>query len=158
MGANEMIRILAAMLLMLALIAPGMAQEAYTKAEFNLETGRVMLSSGYEMPIYGLGTYSLHDDECRNSVLAALNCGVRLFDTAHAYGNEIEIGEAIRASGMPREEIFVITKLYPDQFDDPVAAIEEALRKLDLGYIDMMLLHHPGAGDVEAYRNCSWKR
>lgn len=119
---------------------------------FNFETKTVMLNSGYEMPINGLGTYSLHEDECRTSVTAALNSGVRLIDTAHAYGNEAEIGEAIRNSDIPREEIFVITKLYPDQFSDPEAAINEALKKLDIGYIDMMLLHHPGTGDVEAYK------
>lgn len=126
-------------------------RETTVKSEFNFETKTVMLNSGYEMPINGLGTYSLHEDVCINSVTTALNNGVRLFDTAHAYGNEAEIGEAIRNSGIPREEIFVITKLYPDQFSDPEAAIEEALGKLDIGYIDMMLLHHPGTGDVEAY-------
>lgn len=126
-------------------------QIQYNSKNFNFETRTVTLNSGYEMPIYGLGTYSLHDEECKNSVTAALNSGVRLIDTAHAYGNEAEIGEAIRDSGIPREEIFVITKLYPDQFSDPDAAIEEALAKLNIGYIDMMLLHHPGDGDVEAY-------
>ena len=119
---------------------------------FDFDTRRVTLNSGYEMPIYGLGTYSLHGEECTGAVTAALENGVRLFDTAHAYGNEAEIGQAIRASGVPREEVFVITKLYPDQFADPEAAIDEALEKLDLGYIDMMLLHHPGDGDAEAYR------
>lgn len=119
---------------------------------FDFETKTVTLNSGYLMPIYGLGTYSLHDEECENSVAAALNSGVRLIDTAHAYGNEEEIGEAIRSSGIPREEIFVITKLYPDQFSDPEAAIDEAFNKLDIGYIDMMLLHHPGTGDVAAYK------
>lgn len=118
---------------------------------FDFARRSVTLNSGYEMPINGLGTYSLHGDECRDSVTAALASGVRLFDTAHAYGNEVEIGEAIRASDVPREEIFVITKLYPDQYDDPEAAIDEALNNLDLGYIDMMLLHHPGDGDVAAY-------
>jgi len=54
--------------------------------------------------------------------------------------------------GIPREDIFVITKIYPSQFSDPEAAIDMALQKLDIEYIDMMLLHHPGAGDVEAYR------
>lgn len=126
-------------------------KEVTSKAEFNFETKTVTLNSGYVMPINGLGTYSLHDDVCRDSVTAALNSGVRLIDTAHAYGNEVEIGEAIRNSGISREEIFVITKLYPDQFSNPKDAIEEALEKLDIGYIDMMLLHHPGAGDVEAY-------
>ena len=130
---------------------PSAGEENTVKAEFNFETKTVMLNSGYEMPINGLGTYSLHDDVCINSVTAALNSGVRLIDTAHAYGNETEIGEAIRNSEIPIEEIFIITKLYPDQFSDPEAAIDEALEKLDIGYIDMMLLHHPGTGDVEAY-------
>lgn len=66
------------------------------------------------------------------------------------------MGEGIRQAmeeyGIPREEIFVITKIYPSQFNDPEAAIDMALEKLDIGYIDMMLLHHPGTGDVEAYK------
>lgn len=119
---------------------------------FNFKTKTVMLNSGYKMPIYGLGSYSLHDDICINSVTAALDSGVRLIDTAHAYGNEKEIGEAIRKSDVPREDIFIITKLYPDQFSDPEAAIDEAVKKLNLGYIDMMLLHHPGKGDIKAYK------
>lgn len=118
---------------------------------FNFETKTVLLNSGYEMPIYGIGTYSLTGDTCVESVEVALNSGVRLIDTAYMYHNEESVGEAVRNSGIPREEIFVITKLYPDQFSDPEAAIEEALAKLDIEYIDMMLLHHPGAGDVEAY-------
>lgn len=118
---------------------------------FDFETKMVVLNSGYEMPIYGLGTYSLTGEVCVNSVSAALERGVRLIDTAYMYHNEESVGEAIRNSGIPREEIFVITKLYPNQFSDPEAAIEEALDKLDIEYIDMMLLHHPGTGDVEAY-------
>ncbi len=118
---------------------------------FNFETKTVLLNSGYEMPIYGIGTYSLTGDTCVASVTTALNNGVRLIDTAYMYHNEESVGEAVRNSGIPREEIFVITKLYPNQFSNPEAAIEEALTKLDIGYIDMMLLHHPGAGDVEAY-------
>ncbi len=118
---------------------------------FNFETKTVLLNSGYEMPIYGIGTYSLTGDTCVESVTAALNSGVRLIDTAYMYHNEESVGEAVRNSGIPREEIFVITKLYPNQFDHPEAAIEEALAQLDIDYIDMMLLHHPGTGDVEAY-------
>lgn len=131
---------------------PEAALTAVSQRSFDFDTKTVTLNSGYQMPIYGLGTYSLHDEECVNSVTAALNSGVRLIDTAHAYGNEKEIGQAIRDSGIPREEIFVITKLYPDQFSDPEAAIDEAMKKLDIGYIDMMLLHHPGTGDVAAYK------
>ncbi len=118
---------------------------------FDFDTRTVMLNSGYEMPIYGLGTYSLTGETCVDSVTAALNSGVRLIDTAYMYHNEESVGEAVRNSGIPRDEIFVITKLYPNQFANPDAAIEEALEKLDIGYIDMMLLHHPGTGDVDAY-------
>lgn len=118
---------------------------------FDFETKTVMLNSGYEMPIYGLGTYSLSDEECYNSVTALLEAGGRLIDTAHIYGNEASVGRAIRESDVPREEIFVITKLYPNQFSNAEAAIDEALQKMDIGYIDMMLLHHPGTSDVDAY-------
>lgn len=118
---------------------------------FNFESRTVLLNSGYEMPIAGLGTYSLSDEECYNSVRALLDAGGRLIDTAYMYHNEASVGRAVRESGIPREEIFVITKLYPNQFSNPEAAIEEALHKMDIGYIDMMLLHHPGEDDVKAY-------
>lgn len=133
------------------------APEAETNAteenpgNFNLETATVTLNSGYEMPIMGLGTYSLSDEECYNSVTALLDAGGRLIDTAYMYHNEAAVGRAIRDSDVPREEIFVITKLYPSQFDDPEAAIQLALDTLDIGYIDILLLHHPATGDVGAY-------
>ena len=124
-----------------------------TAPVFNFEKKTVMLNSGYEMPIYGIGTYSLLDETCVASVTEALNRGVRLIDTAYMYHNEEEVGRAIRESGIPREEIFVITKIYPgDQYSDPEQAIQDALDKLDIGYIDMMLLHHPGENDVKAYK------
>lgn len=112
----------------------------------------IKLSRGYDMPIVGLGTYSLHGATCINSVKSALASGFRKFDTASVYGNEEEVGQGIRESGVPREDIFVATKLYPNQYSDPEAAIEECLRKLDIGYIDLMLLHHPGTDDVKAYK------
>lgn len=118
---------------------------------FDLENHTVMLNSGYEMPIMGLGTYSLTEEECYNSVTALLEAGGRLIDTAYMYHNETAVGRAVRDSDVPRKEIFVITKLYPSQFSDAEAAIDEAMEKLDIGYIDMMLLHHPGDGEVEAY-------
>lgn len=125
---------------------------------FDLSEGKngnppvIMLSSGYEMPVIGLGTYSLHGDVCINAILSAVKLGYRKFDTASFYGNEEEVGEAIRNCGVPREELFVCTKLYPNQFADVENAIEESLRKLNIGYVDLMLLHHPGADDVEAYK------
>lgn len=119
---------------------------------FNFDTKAVKLNSGYEMPLNGIGTYSLTGDTCYNSIINALNSGVRLIDTAYIYSNEEEIGKAIKDSNVPREEIFIITKLYPNQFDKPEEAIEMALEKLDVDYIDMMLLHHPGTNDVKAYK------
>ena len=122
----------------------------------NFETKTVLLNSGYEMPIFGLGTYSLDYAKCVNSVKTLLGNGGRLIDTAYMYGNEDAVGEGVRQAmdeyDIPREEIFVITKIYPSQFSDPESAIEMALQKLDIGYIDMMLLHHPGEGDAEAYK------
>ncbi|MGF7144500.1 diketogulonate reductase-like aldo/keto reductase/flavodoxin [Anaerotaenia torta] len=127
-------------------------------SSFDLGTGKngkaptVLLNSGYEMPVAGIGTYSLTGDECVKSIAAALESGVRLIDTAYMYHNEAEVGKAIRQSDVPREEIFVTTKLYPNQFDHAAEAIDEALEKLDVGYIDLMLLHHPGERDAEAYK------
>ena len=119
---------------------------------FDFDTHTVLLNSGYKMPLNGIGTYSLTGDVCYNSIRSALDSGVRLIDTAYMYNNEEEVGRAIRDSNVPREEIFVITKIYPTQYDNPEQAIEMALEKLDIGYIDMMLLHHPGDGDVETYK------
>lgn len=122
------------------------------KRKFNLETKTVQLNSGYEMPIHGIGTYSLLGDICINSVLSALQQGVRLIDTASIYNNEVEVGKAIKQSNVPREELFITTKLYPNQYANAAMAIDEALKKLDTDYIDLMLLHHPGEYDIEAYR------
>ena len=128
-------------------------------ADFNLDSGKngqapaVTLNSGYKMPVLGIGTYSLHGETCINAILSALESGVRLIDTAYMYGNEKEVGEAVRRSGIPREEIFVITKIYPGaQFANPQKAIQDALDSLNIGYIDMMLLHHPGDNDINAYK------
>ena len=122
---------------------------------FDFENRTVLLNSGYTMPIMGLGTYALDYDTCVNSVMALIANGGRLIDTAYMYGNEEAVGEGVRRAiaefGVSREEIFVITKIYPNQFSDPESAIEMALEKLDIGYIDMMLLHHPGRNNVEAY-------
>lgn len=137
--------------------------ETPSVAVFDLASGvngsapTVTLSSGYEMPVAGIGTYSLKGEECVDSIKSALEQGVRLIDTAYMYGNEKEVGQAVREfmaeSGTPREEIFVITKLYPgEQFSNPEKAIQDALDKLDIDYIDMMLLHHPSANDVSAYK------
>ena len=127
------------------------------KAEFNFKTKTVKLNSGYEMPINGLGTYSLHGEECINAVKSALASGVRLIDTASAYGNEEEVGQAIRESieegVVKRKDVFVITKIYPgSEMASPKKSIQACLDRLDIGYVDMMLLHHPDRNDVKAYK------
>ena len=131
-------------------------EEATEVGAFDFEKKSVLLNSGYEMPILGLGTYALDYDTCVNSVKTLLRNGGRLIDTAYMYGNEDAVGEGVRQAmaeyGIPREEIFVITKIYPNQFHDPEAAIDMALEKLNIDYIDMMLLHHPGTDDVKAYK------
>ncbi|MDO4265318.1 MAG: aldo/keto reductase [Eubacteriales bacterium] len=124
--------------------------------EFDFENRTVALNSGYTMPINGLGTYSLHGEECINAVKTALASGVRLIDTASAYGNEEEIGQAIRESmeelGISREEVFVTTKLYlGTEMADPEKAIQDCLDWMNIGYVDLMLLHHPDRNDVKAY-------
>ena len=86
---------------------------------FDFKKKTVFLNSGYEMPVAGLGTYALSDEECYNSVTALLENGGRLIDTVSYYGNEECIGRAIRDSDVPREEIFVTTKIYPTEFDNP---------------------------------------
>ncbi len=136
---------------------PVAGEETIVKAEFDFERKTVMLNSGYEMPINGLGTYSLHGDECISSVKSALSDGVRLIDTASAYGNEEEIGQAIReAIGegiIQREDIFITTKIYPgNEMENPAQSIQACLNRLDIGYVDLMLLHHPDPNDVEAYK------
>lgn len=131
------------------------AQKEAEVGEFDFEKKTVLLNSGYEMPVMGLGTYALDHDTCVSSVKALLQNGGRLIDTAYMYGNEEAVGEGVRQAmeeyDIPREDIFVITKIYPSQFDDPEAAIDMAIEKLDIEYIDMMLLHHPGKNDAEAY-------
>lgn len=112
----------------------------------------IRLNSGYNLPVVGLGTYALRGNTCTNAVISAIKSGYRLIDTASFYGNEWEVGEGVRKSGVAREEIFVQTKLYPNQYNHAVKAIDEALKKLDIGYIDMMLLHHPASNDVAAYK------
>ena len=124
--------------------------------EFNLKTKTVLLNCGIEMPLTGLGVYALHGDTCIASVKEHIRNGGRLIDTAHMYGNEEYTGEgirqAIRESGIPRDDIFVITKLYPNQYGNPRKAIELAFERLGLEYIDMLMLHHPGHNDAKVYR------
>lgn len=124
---------------------------------FDLEAGTVMLNSGYEMPILGIGTFRLSQSEAEDSVYWALRDGYRLIDTARIYGNEAGVGRGIQRAVdegfVTREEIFVTTKMWTDDYGNGEAAIDASLERLGLDYIDLMILHHSAPGsDVEAYQ------
>lgn len=107
------------------------------------------LSNGVEIPKLGLGTWFIDDDKAADAVRAAIEIGYRNIDTAQAYGNEGSVGEGVRTSGLPREELFVSTKLAAEfkDYGQAAAAIDESLSKLDIGYIDLMLIHAPQPWD-----------
>ena len=118
--------------------------------DFNKRT--VRLNDGREMPIVGIGVFTLNDEQTENSVLTALQNGYRLIDTAHAYNNEAAVGRAVKKSGIPRKEIFITTKLWAPDFPNAAMEIDRMLRRLDTDYIDLLLLHHPAAHDKDAYK------
>lgn len=111
---------------------------------------KVVLNNGVEMPILGFGVYQVTDaNECETSVINAINAGYRLIDTAQAYGNEETVGKAIKKSGVAREELFITTKLWVSDvsYEKAKKAFEKSLKKLDLDYLDLYLIHQP-YGDV----------
>lgn len=109
------------------------------------------LNNGIKMPMAGIGTFLLTPDEAEASVLSALQCGYRLIDTANAYVNEKAVGRAVRKSGIPRDEIFLETKLWPS-FYEQEDAVEKTLQRLGTDYIDLLLIHQPAGNYVAGYR------
>lgn len=109
------------------------------------------LNNKIKMPMAGIGTFLLSPDEAEASVLSALGCGYRLIDTANAYVNEKAVGRAMKKSGVPREEIFLETKLWP-AFYEQENAVEKTLERLDTDYIDLLLIHQPAGNYVAGYR------
>lgn len=105
------------------------------------------LNTGAEIPVIALGTWESAPDDAYKAVLAALKDGYRHIDTAWIYGNEVPVGKAIREAGVPREEIFVTTKLWLDNFHDPAKGLETSLKNLGLDYVDLYLMHWPFALD-----------
>jgi diketogulonate reductase-like aldo/keto reductase len=105
----------------------------------------VTLNNGVRMPILGFGVYQMTDAECEASVLEALRIGYRLIDTAAIYGNEEAVGRALKASGVPREELFITTKLWVDDATEEGAkrAVAKSLERLQLDYLDLYLIHQP---------------
>ena len=109
------------------------------------------LNNGLKMPMAGIGTFLLSPDEAEASVLAALEDGYRLIDTANAYVNEKAVGRAMKKSGLPREEIFLETKLWPSFYEDE-EAVDKTLERLGTDYIDLLLIHQPAGNYVAGYR------
>ena len=109
------------------------------------------LNNGIKMPMAGIGTFLLTPDEAETSVLSALQCGYRLIDTANAYVNEKAVGRAMRKSGIPRDEIFLETKLWPS-FYEQEDAVEKTLQRLGTDYIDLLLIHQPAGNYIAGYR------
>lgn len=111
---------------------------------------KVVLNNGVEMPVLGFGVFQVTDAEtCESSVQAAIQAGYRLIDTAASYGNEEAVGRAIKKSGIPREELFITTKLWIQDagYESAKRAFEKSVRKLQLDYLDLYLIHQP-FGDV----------
>ena len=110
-----------------------------------------LLADGNRIPILGLGVWQIPDGpQCVNAVLWALQLGYRHIDTAQAYGNEESVGEAIRRSGVPREQVFITTKFYPAR-QDAAAEAERSLERLGVDYVDLYLVHWPQGGATRAW-------
>lgn len=114
----------------------------------------VTLSNGVKMPQLGYGVYQVTKDECERCVLDALKVGYRLIDTAQSYFNEEEVGNAIAKSGIPRSEIFLTTKVWIEHYgyEATKASVLESMRKLQVDYLDLCLLHQPFGDVYGAYR------
>lgn len=112
-------------------------------------TNSLTLSNGVSIPQLGLGTWFIDDANVAEAVKAAARLGYRHFDTAQAYGNERGVGEGIRTCGIPREELFVVSKVAAEHktYESAAASIDETLRKMGLDYLDMMIIHSPQPWD-----------
>ncbi len=111
---------------------------------------KVLLNNGVEMPLLGFGVFQVTDaDECERGVYEAIRTGYRLIDTAASYGNEIEVGKAIKRSGVAREELFITTKLWIQDtgYESTKKAFEKSLKRLQSDYLDLYLIHQP-FGDI----------
>ncbi len=124
---------------------------------FDFDNRTVTLNSGHEMPILGLGMFSLSDSQAEDSTYWALKAGFRLIDTARIYGNEEAVGRGLRRAIdegiVTRGEVFITTKMWTSDYDNGDAAINASLQRLGVDYIDLMILHHSQpSNDVDAYQ------
>ena len=114
-------------------------------AALHKNTSTLKLNTGAHIPVIGLGTWQSSENEGYNATLEALKAGYRHIDTAAIYKNEEEIGRAIRDSNIPRDELFVTTKLWGTQHRNPTEALDQSLKRLGLDYVDLYLMHWPVA-------------
>lgn len=115
----------------------------------------VTLNNGVKMPVLGFGVYQINDlKECEKIVSEAIKTGYRLIDTAQAYGNEEAVGSAVKNSGLPREDFFIVTKIWISnaRYEKAKASIAESLKKLQTDYIDLLLIHQPFGNYYGTYR------
>lgn len=114
----------------------------------------VTLQNGVNMPILGYGVYQVTQNECERCVLDALDVGYRSIDTAQSYFNEEQVGNAIRKSGVPREDIFLTTKVWIEHYgyESTKASVFQSMEKLQTSYLDLVLLHQPFSDTYEAWR------
>lgn len=110
------------------------------------------LNNGTKIPMAGLGTFLLQPDEAEQAVVTALKNGYSLIDTANAYMNEKAVGRGMKQSGVPREQIYLSTKLWPSVYANAQQAIEDTLKRLDTDYIDLLFLHQPVGDYIGAYK------
>lgn len=130
--------------------------QQHTTSEFDPSiVPTVTLNDGNTIPQLGYGVFKIEPEETEEMVAEALKVGYRHIDTAAAYGNEESVGAAIAKSGIPREELFITTKLWNDRHEDAEAALQESLDKLGLDYVDLYLIHWPSTrtGNFKA----AWK-
>ena len=108
-------------------------------------TNTLKLNNGVEISQLGLGTWFIDDDKVADAVKAAVEIGYRHIDTAQAYGNERGVGEGVRTCGIPREELFVVSKVAAEHktYEDAARSIDETLEKMGLDYLEMMIIHSP---------------
>lgn len=115
----------------------------------------IRLANGYEVPARGYGVYQVSKEDCKASVLAALKAGYRHIDTAQSYFNEEEVGEAIKECNIKREDLFITTKVWIDNYGEGKTynSVIESMKKLNVKYLDLILLHQPLADYYGAYRD-----
>jgi diketogulonate reductase-like aldo/keto reductase len=111
----------------------------------------ITLNNGIRCPAVGIGTFMLSPADAENSVREALKMGYSLVDTANAYVNERAVGRGIRDSGVPREQVFLSTKLWPSEYENP-NAVDETLARLGVTYVDLLYIHQPAGNWLAGYR------